>query len=161
MPYLVTDDCMDTHPKIEDLSDRAYRLHMSGLYHCARNLTDGLVSQTTVRGLCARLRATRKHVAELVDADVWVDYGSRGFIIKNYLDWNPSKAEVEERREKRASAGRLGGQRSGDSRRSKSEASALASASKQNGSSGLNPIQSNPKDQVLLAVDNSLRSVNG
>ena len=128
MPFLLVDDCMDTHPKIEELSDRAYRLHMAGLQHCARNTTDGLVSAITVRGLKARLRATPKHFDELVDADLWAPYRDGSYVIPNYLEWNPSKADVERRRSDRAAAGRLGGKRSGEARR---EASALASASKQ------------------------------
>lgn len=123
VPYLLVDDCMDTHPKVETLSDRAYRLHMAGLHHCARNLTDGFVSEVTVRGIKARLRAQQKHFDELMDAGCWAPYRG-GYVIENYLDWNRSKAEVERQREDRAAAGRLGGKRSGESRRSKTEASA-------------------------------------
>lgn len=110
------DDGMDSHAKIEGLSDRAYRLHMAGLHHCARNLTDGLLSEATIRGLKARLKASHKHVHELVSADLWVSYPGHGFIVKNYLDYNPTKAEVEEKRAKRSAAGRLGGLRSGQAR---------------------------------------------
>lgn len=124
MPFLLVDDCMDTHPKIEQLSDRAYRLHMAGLQHCARNLTDGLVSAPTIRGLKARLKASKKHLDELVDSGCWEPYRGGSFLILAYLEYNPSKAEVERKRSDRAAAGRLGGLRSGESRRE-------ASASKQ------------------------------
>lgn len=115
--YLLLDDGMDAHRKIEGLSDRAFRLHLCGLFHCARNLTDGLVSDVTVRGLLARLRATPKHVSELVDIGLWFPYPGRGFIVNNYLEWNPSKVDVEERRRKRSESGRAGGLASGLARR--------------------------------------------
>jgi hypothetical protein len=117
MTYLLLDDGMDAHRKIEGLSDRSFRLHLCGLFHCARNLTDGLVSDVTVRGLCARLRATPKHVTELVEIGLWVAYPGRGFIVNNYLEWNPSRVDVEERRRKRSESGRAGGLRSVEARR--------------------------------------------
>lgn len=124
MPFLLVDDGFDEHRKIEALSDRAYRLHHCGLTHCSRNLTDGLVSKTALRGISARLKSTAKHVNELVAFGLWVEHPGHGFIIKNYLDWNPTRAEVEAKRAKRSAAGRLGGLRSGEAR-------AEANASKQ------------------------------
>jgi len=126
VPFLLVDDRIMEHPKLEELSDRAFRLHVAGLCHCAGNLTDGLLTTPTVRALCGRLRARKQHVSELVSSGLWVDYGERGFIIHDYLEHNPTKAEVQERREKRRESGRLGGLRSGRAR-----ASAEASASKQ------------------------------
>ena len=144
VPFLLVDDCMDTHPKIEALSDRAYRLHMAGLQHCARNLTDGLVSATTIRGLKARLKASKKHFDELVDSGCWVPYRNGSFVISSYLDYNPSKAEVERKRSDRAAAGRLGGLRSAESRRE-------ATASKQMLELVLEPHPIPSQDQVLLS----------
>lgn len=143
MPFLLVDDGFDEHRKIEALSDRAYRLHHCGLTHCSRNLTDGLVSKTALRGLNARLKSSRKHVNELVAFGLWVEHPGHGFIIKNYLEWNPTRAEVEAKRAKRSAAGRLGGLRSGEAR-------AEASASKQMLELVVepHPIPS-PKDQVL------------
>lgn len=117
MTFLLVDDRMDAHRKIERLSDRAFRLHMSGLMHCASNLTDGLISDASFRAIRGRLRATNRHVAELIDAELWVKYDGHGYVIQNYLDHNPSRAEVDEKREKRAAAGRKGGKLSGASRR--------------------------------------------
>lgn len=122
---------MNLHPKVEGLSDRAYRLHMAGLQHCARTLSDGLVSEPTIRGLKASLKASKKHVDELVDSGCWQPYRDGSFVVVNYLDWNPSKAEVERKRSDRAASGRLGGLRSGQSRRANAEATAEAFASKQ------------------------------
>ena len=115
--YLLLDDGMDAHHKIEGLSDRAFRLHLSGLLHCAKNLTDGLVSDASLRGMKGRFRATNRHVDEFIEAGLWVKYEGHGHLIHNYLTWNPSRVEVEERHEKRAAAGRKGGSVSGASRR--------------------------------------------
>lgn len=119
MPYRLHDDRFSTHPKIEPLSDRAFRLHVCALEHCAGNLTDGLISDASLRGLKARLKATTRHVGELIESGLWVPYPGFGHIIHDYLEHNPTKAEVLEKREKRASAGRLGGKRSGEVRREK------------------------------------------
>ena len=46
MTWLRIDDCMPDHPKVDGLSDRAFRAHVTGLCYCARHLTDGNVPQT-------------------------------------------------------------------------------------------------------------------
>ena len=162
MPFLLVDDGFDEHPKLEDLSDRAFRLHVSGLCYCARRLTDGLISEKAARGLCARLRAKKQHVSELVEAGLWVDYGPRGFIVHDYLEHNPTRDEVVEKREKRRAAGRLGGLRSGRVRANgEANASVLLEL----------PVEPHPipshkdlsalRGGVVESVDNSLRSVTG
>ncbi len=115
MPYLNSDDGMDEHPKIDGLSDAAFRLLMSSMFYCARNRTDGFVPL----GKARRLTLTGKDpvAAELVRAGVWHDVGEgctvadsveartchpvgrKGhYIVHDYLQWNHSKAWWEKRR---------------------------------------------------------------
>src|SRR5690606_31788357 len=123
-------DSFTEHPKVAALTDAALAAHTRGLCYCARHLTDGRIPRAAARRL-----GTPKALRELVAGGLWYDHGDH-FQVHDYLEWNPSAAEVEERRQKRAASGRLGGIRSGKSRRQRqanaeanAEASAEASAS--------------------------------
>lgn len=125
MTWLRIEDGFVEHPKVIDLSDRAFRLHMAALCHCARNLTDGFLSERALRVTCALTSASRKHVVELRDVGLWLQLET-GWEIKDFLDYNPDAQTVKELREKRREAGRIGGERSGEARR---QANAQANAS--------------------------------
>lgn len=115
MPYLNIDDGMDEHPKVDALSDAAFRLYVSSKLYCARNLTDGFLPLSKAR----RLTATGTDVVakELVVADLWHDLGAGcdngacieertchrdgregHYIVHDYLQWNHSKRWWENRR---------------------------------------------------------------
>lgn len=94
MPWVRLDDGFDDHPKILDLSDQAYRLHVGALCFCARTLTDGFVSEGALRRL-----VNGGHVSELVDAGLW-EAGDGGWWIHDFLDYNQSAEQVLEEREK-------------------------------------------------------------
>lgn len=129
MSWLKIDDGFAEHPKIIDLSDRAFRLHVAALCYTARNLTDGVLSARSVQVCSALASASRRHIVELREAELWVEFND-GYLIKDYLDYNPSASEVKELRKSRSDAGRIGGRRSGEARR---QANASANASKQKG----------------------------
>ena len=85
---------------ITGLMDRSYRLHVSALIYCSPNLTDGTVTEKAVKVLSAILDyPVKKHVAELIEAGVWVtDDG--GYRIKNYLEFNPDAETVKQEKSK-------------------------------------------------------------
>jgi hypothetical protein len=93
------DDRYPRHRKVDGLSDAAFRLDVSAVCWCAENLTDGVVLVTE---LCqvSRLKGTKasKAAAELVAAGRW-DVIAGGWVIHDYLDYNPSKAKVLAERE--------------------------------------------------------------
>jgi len=102
MTWLRIDDGFVEHERIDPLSDRAFRLHLAALCHCARNLTDGHVTTKNVVVLRARANnANRKHIDELLAAGVWEPNGD-GYIIRDYLDYNPSADTVKDDRRKAA-----------------------------------------------------------
>jgi len=101
--FLRLDVLFATHPKVVELSDRAFRAYVSGLCYSAQHLTDGAIPATTVR-----LLSTRRTASELIDAGLWDQNGS-GVVVHDFLDWQESRAEVEELSSKRADAGRRGG----------------------------------------------------
>ena len=85
MPYLMMDDNFADHPKIDGLSDGAFRLHVAAMLYAAKHLTDGYVPPERVPRLTPRFKASQ--VTELIKAGVWVQHDT-GHKIHDYLDWN-------------------------------------------------------------------------
>lgn len=82
------------------LKHPAYRVHVSALIYCSRNLTDGEVSDRAVKVLQATLGYQLKvSIAELVAAGLWVPMGS-GYRIRNYLEFNSDAETVKKERAK-------------------------------------------------------------
>lgn len=96
MTWLRIDDGFPYHPKVLNLSDRAFRAHVTAMCHAARYLTDGAVTPG-VTG--------KRETDELVKAGLW-HKTEDGWAINDYLEYNPSRAEVEAERERRSSAGK-------------------------------------------------------
>ena len=103
---------MFEHPKIVKLSDGAFRLHLSGIGYCNRYLTDGIIHADVVSRLMPRFR--RAYLDELLGGNngtkpLWllvsIPAGNH-YEICDFLQWNSSRAEVENRRQARAAAGR-------------------------------------------------------
>jgi hypothetical protein len=91
------DDQMPEHPKIISLSDGAFRLHVSAIAYCNRFLTDGIIHAETVARLVPRFR--RSYLDELLRRMLWVEIvAAATYEIHDYLDWNKSRAEIEEQR---------------------------------------------------------------
>lgn len=93
MAWVKFDDQMPENPKVEDLSDRAFRVYVEGIAYCSRTLSDGLIPATKAR----KLGATPKVVQELVESRLWHLNGA-GFRVNDYLKYNPSRDQVEKRR---------------------------------------------------------------
>jgi len=92
--WLKLDDGFADHPKVLELSDAAFRLHVRALCWCARQQTDGVL---TKRALAA-LSAKSKFIKELEGADLWHKKGD-AHEVHDYLKYNPSKAQREAERE--------------------------------------------------------------
>lgn len=107
MTWVRNDDGMSIHRKVSPLSDAAYRLQQEAKEWCSRNLTDGrILADEFPSSSC---RATAKYAAELVRRGLWHRAGGEhcghpedkcpppgpdGYSIHDYLDYNPSAAEV-------------------------------------------------------------------
>lgn len=134
MPWVRFDDTFSVHRKVEGLSDAAFRLHVSAVFWCARNLTDGFVPEEDLELVTARVRSPERFAAELVRRGLWhraeavtrngdVDVtrnalvgdhetgcGSEdcpvpegpGWVIHDYLEFQPSKEKVREEQSKNA-----------------------------------------------------------
>jgi hypothetical protein len=123
MTWLKSDDGMGEHPKTWRLIRRrkyvglaAFGLHDLARLHASRYFTDGHVPAEFVDDVCERAGLRPKEVPAMTDALVasgqWTVDESDGWWIHDYLDHNPSRAQVEEQRrkdrERKAAGGRNG-----------------------------------------------------
>lgn len=124
MTYVLLDDNFGDHPKIEELSDAAFRAHVRAMCWAKRHKTGGVIK----RGALQTVSRGKPRVSkELERARLWVPTGE-GWTIHGWDKWfneTPEEAEqvrqeLDEKRkdlsEKRAAAGRAGGRRSAEVR---------------------------------------------
>ncbi|WP_158920633.1 hypothetical protein [Streptomyces sp. NBRC 109706] len=100
MPWVRLDDRFPSHRKVALLSDRAFRLYVSGLCWCSENLTEGRIA-TRELNLISRVRGAKTAAAELEKAGLW-DRTDDGWEVHDYLEYNPDRARVKADREANA-----------------------------------------------------------
>jgi hypothetical protein len=122
--WVKLDDGLTLHPKMVGLSDAAFRAYVTGLVYAGRYLTDGVLSDAFVQTI-----ATSDVRAELVVAGLWEE-STDAVQIHDFLDFNPSRAEVEAERRRKSEGGKLGAARRWGNRdgRARNEADSMASA---------------------------------
>jgi hypothetical protein len=109
MPWLKLDDAMGEHRKTRRLlrigGPAAFALHTLALLHSARYLTDGHIDREfvdeTLDTLKVRGKARQTVVQALLECGQW-DETPAGWLIHDYLDHNPRRADVEAKRAKDA-----------------------------------------------------------
>lgn len=102
------------HPKAFELSDKAFRQLIEAWCYCSRNLNDGKLTKAQFSKLFSA-----KSRKELLTVG-FVKATDFGYEMHDYLEHQQSAQDVEDRRNKRAAAGSLGG---------KAKANGLANAS--------------------------------
>jgi hypothetical protein len=124
MPWTRFDDAMGEHRKVRRAlvagGVGTFGLHAMGLLHASRYLTDGYVEQEFVTETFALAHTKRNECARVLQAleqnGLWLPTGDGGWTIHDYLDHNPSRAEIEEKRrrdaERKASGRRVDSKRS-------------------------------------------------
>lgn len=119
MAWARFDDAFVGHPKVAPRSSVAFRLCVTAIVECSRHLTDGAIARDVPATWPAapRGRALAAAIAELVTARLW-EVTPDGWAVHDYLDWNPSAADVRAKRELRSEAGSKGGKRSAEARAS-------------------------------------------
>jgi ribosomal protein L32 len=98
MGWLKKDDRYAEHRKIRRLGDGPYRLHDTALLACAKDETDGLVTEDDIADMQHGERL-RKYVPSLVEAGLWHEVTPDSWVIHGYLDYNPSRVENELKRD--------------------------------------------------------------
>jgi hypothetical protein len=119
---IALDDNIEDHPKFVELSNDAFALWVRCIGYCRRNLTDGYIPEAAAVAR-ARSRNPRRAISELVtrsrsaasSSPLWAAVPG-GYLVHDYLDWNPSRADVEAKREQKRAAAKLGGEASGRTR---------------------------------------------
>jgi hypothetical protein len=87
--WIVIHDGMPDHPKVEDLSDKAFRALVRLWCYCGQHLTDGVVKAAALKR-----RASPAVQRELVAAELIEERPDGSVEMHDYLDWQRSSAEV-------------------------------------------------------------------
>lgn len=95
MPWVRLDDTAPEDPKLDALTDGAYRLWVNALCYSSRNLTDGFVPAVRIPRLTPNFK--RAHQAELLNVGLWHKLEG-GIEIHNYLRYQPSASDVADKR---------------------------------------------------------------
>ncbi|MGN7978230.1 hypothetical protein ACTJJ4_11715 [Microbacterium sp. 22195] len=94
IPWFKVDDHFWSHPKTADLSDGATALWLRAGSWSAGHLTDGRVPVSMLR----MFRARRRSADELISVGLWSIDGD-AFVFHSWHEYQPSKAQVESKRE--------------------------------------------------------------
>jgi hypothetical protein len=104
-PYVRIDNDLGADDKFLDICDEHYLaacgLHVLVIGYCDRKRTDGYISSMALRRLAPC--ASAELIEELVRVGV-LKRERNGFSVGNYLDWQLSAEEIEERSHKRSKA---------------------------------------------------------
>lgn len=99
MAWLRMDDRVRTHPKIVKAGPLAGWLWFCGVCYCREHLTDGVIQDGMIPTLAPGLTSAKKHAQTLVDVGLW-HRTEGGYHVHDFLDWNPSRTEIETNRAK-------------------------------------------------------------
>ncbi len=111
--WVKLDDQVTEHPKLESVGPVAAWVYVCSITYCNRNLTDGFIPRATAQRLAASADAEQvaSLILRLVDVGLWDQNGS-GFYVHDYLEYQRSKADIEQLSNDRKAAGSLGGKAS-------------------------------------------------
>jgi hypothetical protein len=96
MPWAKLDDALTFHAKIIDAGNAATGVWARGLAWSSQHLTDGFIPTKIARVIAGESRGA---LGALTRSRLWVDRPG-GYQINDYLEYNPSRAEVLAKREK-------------------------------------------------------------
>lgn len=96
MPWVRFDDSSPDNPKIDALTDGAFRLWFNAICYSNRNLTDGHVPAARVPRLTPHYKPA--HLTELLNAGAFHKDTEGGITIHGYLDYQPSAQQITEQR---------------------------------------------------------------
>ena len=149
MTWARFDDGIYDHPKVIQAGRDARELFFASVVYSSRHLTDGVIPRGALRILQAwtEIDDPAACADRLIEVGLWESDGVN-FRIHDFLVYQPSKEEVEERREVRAEAGRKGGMRSGEVRAQKAEARREANEAKREAFASENAKQNRSKREA-------------
>ena len=111
MTWVRLDDQFFRHPKVLRAGRDARDLYLAALCYAGGALTDGRIPTEALPGLGAEALGSvdsSDAVNRLVGTGLW-EAVPEGYLIHDYLRYNPSRQQVLSTREIRAQVGRMGG----------------------------------------------------
>jgi hypothetical protein len=128
MAWVLMDDKYAAHRKVVTLSDKAFRLHTSAIFWCRNNGTDGFIADDELVHVCPQVKCPARYAVECRDRQLWhrADHSCPhpdcppprerpGWVLHDYLEYQPTKQEEEaaerKRQEGRSTGGKLGNHR--------------------------------------------------
>lgn len=96
MTWVKLDEAFWSHQKIRAAGTEATGLFVCGLAWCNQNLSDGSIPRY-VLGMLTDLRRPEKTAERLVEVGLWHETEA-GWDVHDYLDYQPSKSQVESQR---------------------------------------------------------------
>ena len=93
MAWLRVDDRVRTHPKVVAAGPAAAWFWFCGVCYCREHLTDGFIPGGMVASLAPGVVNGRTLAKKLVDVRLWHEEQG-GYRVHDFLEWNPSRAEV-------------------------------------------------------------------
>lgn len=92
------DDGYTDNPKILDAGPWAELLDMRAIIYCARMETDGLITRSALKRIGHGIPRTAERVNALLEVGRWTVNDGGGYLVHDFLKFNPSKAEKEAQR---------------------------------------------------------------
>lgn len=99
MGWVRMDDRYRTHQKVIHISSDAIALDVCSMQFSSEFLTDGFIKTSELRSICASVKRPQKAAEELVSVGRWI-VKDGGWQIHDYLEYNPCKQEVLEKRQR-------------------------------------------------------------
>lgn len=104
MAWARIDDGFVDHPKILRIWNQcpaAIGLHVRAIAYCAKHLTDGYIPLVAVATLSPNADERDEQTQALLEGGAWYkDEASESFVIHDYLDFQPTRDEVADRRQR-------------------------------------------------------------
>ena len=112
MSWVKIDDQFSEHPKVMQAGPLASWLYVRSLCYTAKYLTDGFIPQSSAEQLAMFAGSSPELLEKLVECSLW-ERRNGGYQIHDYLDYNPTGAQVKA--ERAAAAERMRQKRDGKS----------------------------------------------
>lgn len=100
------DDAFWANPKVVAVGNEAAGAYARMLSYCGQQLTDGHIEDHAAKII------TRPAVCRKLAENGFLERNGKGWVIPDFLDFNPSREETLTRRKARAAAGKKGGEAS-------------------------------------------------
>lgn len=94
MPWFRLDDGFHNHPKVRAAGNAAIGLWVRCATYSSHYLTDGHIDTGIAHDI-----GNQREIDRLLSSGLWVANGT-GFVIPDYLDYNPSAKQVQLERER-------------------------------------------------------------